>query len=278
MKGSILFLMACVSAASVYAQSRATAPITEAEFRLLPPYCAARLKGGTAAQKAQFEAQLGTNNFLHIHHYCMAANLANRIRSVTDRQERGAMMLEAVANYEYTINASEKSFWLLPQMRLEAGRMYLQMGRKSEAVNHFARAVAANPSYLPAYLPLIDVYKELGSPQSALDVATSGLRHIPDSKSLQKAYTSLGGKLPYPEPLSRPGSKAQPAGEEKSATREDGVDSPPTDPEKANSDLDSSVEAQPESGQDALQGCRFCPPESIQKRWRDSFGETSSGK
>ena len=277
MKKIFILLILLVSAVGAHAQSKATAPITDVEFQSLPAYCKGRLKGGTAAEKAPYEAQLGVNNFLHIHHYCIAMNIVNRLRSVVNRQERGTMMSEAIANYEYTINASEKTFWLLPQMRVEAGRMYLQIGKKGEAVQHFTRAISANPAYMPAYMPLIEVYKELGSSQSALEVATSGLRQFPDSKPLQKAYIGLGGKLPYPEPVSRAGATPQSSGDDPTHSRADGaVGQGGADSQKSNESAGAAMSATPaEPAQGVIGGCRFCPPEEIQKKWRESFGEPS---
>jgi len=34
-------------------------------------------------------------------------------------------------------------------------------------------------------------------------VVVDGLRHVPDSTVLQRIYKERGGKLPYPEPISR---------------------------------------------------------------------------
>ena len=246
---------------------------TDAELASLPPFCKARIRGVSKADKAPFEAQLGTNNFLHIHHYCIAANLVNRLRSVTDQNKRGTMMREAIANYMYVINAAEKSFWMRPQIHLEIGRVYLQMGKKGEALGQFQQAINMNPQFQQAYMPLIDAYRQLGDNASALDMAKTGLRYFPDSKPLQQAYLSLGGKQPFPEPIAK-GEAAKPKPEspppEPKSADEKPADSAALDGKEAPSDGQAT---EGENAQSIERGCRFCPPDEIQKKWRESFGE-----
>lgn len=246
---------------------------TDAEFLSLPPFCKARMKPDSAAEKVSFEAQLGPNNFLHIHHYCIAANYANRLRFVFDRQKRGAMIGEAIDNYKYVLRAAERTFWMLPQIYLETGNMYLQSGQKGEAAQHFSQAIALNPSYEPAYISLVETYRQLGSTSAGLEVATAGLRHFPESKSLQKAYLSMGGRKPFPEPLPKERHDEKPEVESADAPkRDDDAGVPITGKGVANAESPAAPSSVPTADDDIPNGgCRFCPPDEIQTRWRESF-------
>jgi len=51
--------------------------------------------------------------------------------------------------------------------------------------------------------------------KKALETISEGLRHLPDSKGLQRRYKALGGKLPYPAPIGKPLEKVLPQSSEK---------------------------------------------------------------
>lgn len=247
---------------------------SDVELRGLPAYCQAKFGAakGDQAQLARWNAHFGPDNWVHMHHYCLGANFVQRLHATTDRQKRTDLMKEAVANYVYVLEHGEKSFWMRPQIQVEAGKILAQMGQRGEAARYYSQALAANPDYQPAYLPLIQAYRDAGSSASALEVATTGLRHFPESKPLQEAYLSLGGKKPFPEPISRGVAASKP---------EAATFTPSPAESRSEEASRQSGETLPEGGQGAAgdsavppeRGCRFCPPEEIQQKWRESFGE-----
>lgn len=159
-----------------------------------------------------------------------------------------------------------------PQLYVEHGRLLVRLKDPGEAVRIFAEAVRRSPSYLPGYMAMIDAYKDLGMRAAALDAATSGLRNLPGSAPLQKAYLELGGKEPFPAP-ERVDAEKKPAdhfvgGQDK--TNEDSVE-----PSQARKETDLSETKQTDGDvASSAKACRFCPPEEIQKKWRESFGDT----
>lgn len=76
-------------------------------------------------------------------------------------------------------------------------------GKKGEAATEYLKALRYTPSSSAIYLALADYYQETGNKPKALEIVAEGLRHSPDSKGLKLRYTELGGKLPYPEAVTK---------------------------------------------------------------------------
>ncbi|NMG76000.1 tetratricopeptide repeat protein [Aromatoleum diolicum] len=244
---------------------------TPAEVRMLPPFCADRLEKGSGGKNVASAAQLGKGNYLHIHHYCFAVNFVNRARQARDPKDRSYNLGLAKNNYKYVIKGTEPRFWMRPQIYVELGKVHLQLKEAGEASRLFNDAIAFNPEYEPAYLALIDMHKESGLGKEALDVATAGLGYVPGSQSLKKAYLALGGKEPFPEPArkaeSLPSDTLPPAPAPQDAGTPGGTALVPT----AEGTSATSTIAEPGGSPIPETGCRFCPPEDIQRKWRESF-------
>lgn len=248
-----------------------------AELSALPPFCADRLQKGSGGKGSAAVAQLGKGNYLHIHHYCFAVNFVNRARRARDQKDQSYNLGLAKNNYNYVIKATEPRFWMRPQMYVELGKVHLQLKEAGEANRLFNDAIVFNPAYEPAYHALIDLYREGGRGKDALDVATAGLRHVPASASLKKAFLDLGGKEPFPEPI----AKAAPAPSDTDSPPEqlpDQVSEPqpedagvPADTAPVTATVTPSLDAPGGAEPIPESGCRFCPPEEIQRRWRESF-------
>jgi hypothetical protein len=106
---------------------------------------------------------------------------------------------------------------------------------------------------------LADFYSGIKQPAKALEIITEGLRHNPDTKSLQRRYTELGGELPYPAPI-----EPTPAVEAEAAKPEEPPTPTPNSVEPAASPTTvppAPVEptAEPQIGSPTNPYCRFCP-------------------
>lgn len=245
---------------------------TAAELSMLPSFCTDRLQKSASGINVASAAHLGQGNYLHIHHYCFAVNFVNRARRAHDKKDRLYDLGLAKNNYNYVIKAAEPGFWMRPQIYVELGKVHLQLKETGEALRLFNDAITFNPAYEPAYHALIDVHRQSGRGKEALEVATAGLGHVPGSQSLKKEYLGLGGKEPFPEPVKKvesPPFNVSPAEPEpQDAEKPVGTAVLPTaEGAPAASGLESpgGAEPIPESG------CRFCPPEEIQRKWRESF-------
>lgn len=236
--------------------------MTDAELAALPPFCTAKMKGENASH---FVAQFGARNWIHMHHYCGGLKFVNRARAYP--KDRSNYLTRAKSEYRYVIKHATPDFWFRPQVYLDLARVHIQLGEKADAQSQLLAAIAFNRSFEAAYVSLIELQVGMGSRGLALETATEGLKYLPDSKRLQKAYLGNGGKTPFPEAA----VKAPPpvATEAEPPVPQDRVDAPQADGSVA--EPDTSQSQQTGEKPDIERGCRFCPPDEIQQRWRESF-------
>lgn len=276
-------LVACLLAGPLLAGAAEPFAPTPAELAMLPAFCADRLQKGSSGKGVASAEQLGRANYLHIHHYCFAVNFVNRARRTVARKDRLYELGRAKSNYEYVVKATEPRFWMRPQIYVELGKVHVQLKETADASRLFNEAIAFNPAYEPAYLALIDLIRDGGRGKDAMEVATAGLRHIPGSAPLKKLYLELGGKEPFPEPIAKaappaeaappeapppPSPEAAPGGEKQAASTEAKAPG-----EAALLPDGARAPESPAAGEPVpTSGCRFCPPDEVQRRWRESFG------
>lgn len=244
---------------------------SDSELSMLPAFCARKLKGQeTPAEGARYP---------HMHHYCFGLNFVNRALRSRDPSDRRFNLSSAKGEFGYVIKHTPPDYWMRPQIYVDVGRVHRQLKETVEALGMFSQAIAMNPAFLPAYAELITTYRMNGDRKSALETATSGLRYLPDAKSLQDAYLEFGGRKPFPEPVRRSPVTETPVGE---AAQGDSEKVPahkyqaPANRDDVSSTSESEL-GRVDANDPPEKGCRFCPPEEIQKKWRDSFG-TPSGK
>lgn len=223
---------------------------TQAELAALPAYCAARMNEGSDAFKS-WQASMG-GDFLHIHHYCFALNFMNRARGMGSGKDKQGVLGAAMTNFEYVLKYTQPGFYLRPEVLMNRGITQSMQGKDGAAVSDLLKAVEINPNLPRAYMALADLYAKQKNRSKALETVTAGLRHNPDTKSLQRRYTELGGKLPYPEPLQPVAVEAPAATPAPAAT------------ESAEMPLPTSTPAEqpgtvPQIGSPKNPYCRFCP-------------------
>lgn len=270
----MLFLI--LSPTELHAQSKPEG--TPSEQARLPKYCLVRFKDDKQSPEANSViAKMGFQNFLSIHHYCYAQVFLQRAAVAQSQRDADYQRQLAVKEYGYMIRAATPDFWMRPQMYVELGRIHVVLRNHAEATRLYGAAIAANPTYLSAYLLLIGQLRQRDGNAQALEIATVGLRNLPDSEALKKLYLELGGKPPFPEPLRSP--RSEQSSSKSSESREAEVDARvnrtegdgPSEREVSKTDQTST--AQGEQGLSAPEGgnCRFCPPQEIQEKWRDTF-------
>ncbi len=227
---------------------------SDAEVAALPRFCAIKFKRPGPDSESQF----GRANWTHMHHYCHGLKFVNRARNYP--KDRGYYLDRAKGEYRYVFRATQPDFWFRPQMYMEMARIHLQLDEKLDAQKLLYEAIRLNPRYEPAYLVLVELLRQGGVKDAALTVSTQGVRYLPESRALQQAYLDSGGEMPFPagidDKASSPSSSGPVAGGASQADGAIGAD----DQAAA-----THTEEVPSSG------CRFCPPEEISERWRESF-------
>ena len=254
---SLLFLALALSAIS----SHALEPWipTDSEMASLPAFCKARFNEGSPEYKL-WESTLG-KDYGHTHHYCAGVNFLNRYYRARSKQGKSFNLNNAQTNFEYMVEHAAPSYSLMPDVHSYLGKVFSLKNQPAQAITHLKRAIELNPRQPRAYNMLADFYSGMKQPAKALDIITEGLRHNPDTKSLQRRYTELGGKLPYPEAIvpkraveaeaAKPEEPATPSptpGSVEPAASPATVQPPPVEPI-----------TEPQVGSPTNPYCRFCP-------------------
>lgn len=248
---------------------------SDTELAMLPPFCPAKLKRAGDPQDPAWVSRFGAANWLHLHHYCFAVNFVNRARRARDAGDRKFKLQSAEGEYMYVVTHSEPGFWMRPQIYVELGKVHLESKNAGAAARWFSDAINFNPRYEAAYLAMIELQRQGGERKAALETASAGLGHLPASQRLQQAYLDLGGKEPFPEAIVKAEPKATPDEVAPPVTASgnggsDGADAAAVATAVPAQQVGEEVQPGAENSPPVPeQGCRFCPPEEIQRRWRD---------
>lgn len=220
------------------------------EAKMLPDYC---------QNPVHWNSILGPaatwNN-----HTCLGINWLNRYYKSRTISEKRLSLKNALGDFNYSVSKLPSDFALMPEIYMYRGITYVQMDRVGEAVADLQKAIGMSPKLVRAHNELADLYEgKLSQPGKALEIVTEGLRHNPDVKSMQRRYTRLGGKLPYPEPI-----KPTPAVETEAAKLEEPATPAPSSVEPVASPTQTITEpvesvAEPKVGSPTNPYCRFCP-------------------
>lgn len=128
-------------------------------------------------------------NWVHLHHYCQGLLMLNRFyRGVGNPS---ALLKEAESQFNYMIKQSNPKFILVPEYHLKMGITQKLMGRDSKSLQHFTEAIKLKKDYVPAYVHIIDYYKEHNDFKNAIRTAKMGLKHSPNSKILKKELVEM---------------------------------------------------------------------------------------
>lgn len=229
----------------------------------LPPYCKARIDPVNRAEYQAGELRFGKGNWDHLHHYCYALDFMSKARRTTDKNARRHFLNNVRTNLEYIVTHTRSDFVMRPQVYVELADALNQLQNPGAAQGYLEKAVAFNPGYERAYISLLELLRARKDRAAVLDVATRGLRQLPDSKFLQEAYLEAGGQRPFPEAVA------------KSESLQTEIDAGVDPGEIAEESQAGAADSDPPADTSVPdQGCRFCPPDEIMQRWKDSFEQS----
>lgn len=174
----------------------------------MPAYCAGRYARVTnQAEYKRWEAQYGAD-FLHTHHLCDAIGLLNKYPGVTSPIGKREMMKSIMGNLDYMIQNAKSDFKLMSDVYYYRSQAHSLSGRRAEAIRDLRKAIELAPAFVPAYTLLADYLQRAGQHKEALQVVADGLAQKPDSLSLQRLYSKLGGD---PQAIPRSPASTSPA-------------------------------------------------------------------
>lgn len=230
------------------------------EMLRLPAYCQVRFSAPPQSPEWKgWRDRIGAN-YIDLHHYCAGINFVNRYWGARTAKDRSFYLQNAMNNFDYMVKAEKPDFTLRAELYSHRGEAFKLMRRPAEAVRDFNHALSIDPRFVKPYLQLAELNVAGKTAARALEIVTEGLRHVPDSKALQRRYRELGGKEPFPEPIVAKAAEPelQPVATAPAVERPiepaPAAASPQPEPTPA-------TEAVPTIGTPKNPYCRFCPPE-----------------
>jgi len=184
----ILFLSFLLFSFSLHAGNYTIYKMTDLDVSMLPPFCQVWHKGDTAATDAWVE-KLQINN---IHHVCKGLNHVNWATISLNAQVIHYNVKSGIDEFKYVVDGSKgKSFPLKAFLLVNMAKLYAISSKFEEAVSVYKAALEENPQFARAYADLFDLYLKLKDQESAKQILTEGLTHIPNSKLLLKRKKKL---------------------------------------------------------------------------------------
>lgn len=227
---------------------------TDAEMTGLPAYCKVKMKSGPGSPEYKaWETTLG-KDYVHTHHYCAGLNFINRYYRARSPQDKRFNLNNARVNLQYMVEHADPGYSLMPDVYLNLGTVHALTNAHGEAIAHFGKAIELDPRQPRAYGALADYYVKTGQTDKALEIVIAGLRRNPGTRSLQRRYTELGGRLPYPEPI-----EPTPAIESGAEKRDEPAARAPAAHPGEPSAAPAEAVVQPGIGSPTNPYCRFCP-------------------
>lgn len=226
----------------------------------MQPYCKAKFSPQTTQDEWNYWVARIGKNFIDLHHYCAALNYMNRYWTADTAKDRGYYLALAMNNFNYMVKAEKPDFALRGDLYSNRGEVFRLQGKLGDAVRDFRHAIELDPKLTRPYFQLIDFYEGTKRRAEALEVATLGLRHNPDSKAMQRRYLEVGGRKPFPEPIAAKAAEpvsSQPAGASPVAETE--VEPSPASANPPESGPAAATEPPPPVGIPSNPYCRFCP-------------------
>lgn len=168
---------------------------TAGELARLPEYCMYTItyhRGGPADPvRAQWLATLGPT-LAHLHHYCWALVIENRLLAGgIPPHTRAAMLRRCIADILYVLRNGEPDFVLMPELLYRLGTYHTRLGEWPEAVDYFEQSRGRKPDYWPAYVELSNVHLQFGRRQRAIEILNEGLQFAPQQKELLEQLRQL---------------------------------------------------------------------------------------
>lgn len=218
-------------------------------------------------QERQLCDSLGISN-----HECDCVRFINRAYStINNKAEFKYNLGEAVGGCNYNLSHSGANNPWAPNAHFQIGLAMKLQNNPIGAITSFGKTLELNPRHQQAYSEMANIYFGLKNKKKALEMATEGLRWIPNSKPLQRQYNRAGGTLPYPTPYEKvnstpPAEIKEPPSSPKDTPTSDTPTPPLPEPQKViettqptQGKSQSEQQSSEPIGSPKNPWCRFCP-------------------
>ena len=198
------------------------------------------------------------DDWQHMHHFCDCIRFTNRAYAALGNWNDMRYDLQlGIGGCDYVLSHTKPDFYMRPEVHLQKGKALQLFKQEGKAVVEFMEAIRGNPELAQAYVELADIQARSKKSGDALKTVTEGLRHAPDSKPLQRRYTELGGKLPYPAPIVTAPAEPQVAKPDEAAASASAA--PRASTAATPAAPAAEPDAPPKIGSPTNPYCRFCP-------------------
>jgi len=171
------------------------------EVALLPGYCKYtqlfrdRVPGGNDPKLIAHWYQVMGRPFHAMHHYCWGLMKTNRaLLLARTKQVRNYYLHSSIQEFDYVINSSPPTFFMLPEIYTKRGENLLLLREWGEGMTSLQHAIDLKPDYWPPYAALGDYFKETGNYAKAAEWLQKGLKASPNAKPLQERLAALKNK------------------------------------------------------------------------------------
>lgn len=110
------------------AEANETRPISAAEIAALPEYCGARF-GNDPGLKERWNAQMGMQGFLHVHHYCSGLAYMRRASIAVDPKRKRYPLQQAINEFDYVLRHWPQDFYLRTHAQQQKSMAQTMLGR-----------------------------------------------------------------------------------------------------------------------------------------------------
>ena len=173
------------------------------EIAMLPGYCKYtqlfrdRVPGGNDAKQIAHWYEVMGRPFHAMHHYCWGLMKTNRaLLLARTKQVRNYYLHSSIQEFDYVINSSPATFFMLPEIYTKRGENLLRLHELGEGMMSLQHAIDLKPDYWPPYVALADYFKEAGSNAKAVEWLQKGLAAAPNAKPLQERLAALKSTPP----------------------------------------------------------------------------------
>ncbi len=174
----IIIYIITSATSSVYA---ADLRVTDEERKSLPPFC--------TRGHPEFQT-----------HFCSGLNYINRANRSKNNSAKSFNLNQAVGELSYVINHFKNGWGRMHEAYYNRGLAYSLQGKWKQASEDWNMVIKLNPKITHVYTNLADYYTKYKMNKMALEIVIEGLKHNPETQSLQRKYDQLGGQQPYPAP------------------------------------------------------------------------------
>ena len=120
----------------------------------------------------------------HMHHYCPGLVELIRLKDYKlaglSKSQRAKKLEYVLGEFRYQLNKSQwskRNRWFQAEVLKNMGHVYRLMNNNQRARTHYEDAINADPSYLPSYWELAQLYEGTGHPDLAMSILESGLKN-----------------------------------------------------------------------------------------------------